>query len=155
EAAWNRAGGREAGGEPKEPGGATTAAGGRQRGRPGLPPGGPECTPPAARGDGLPTVRGYEVLGELGRGGMGVGYRARHLVLHRLVALKMILSGEHAGPEQLALFRAEAEVVAQLQHPHIVQVYEVAQHGRLAYLALEYVDGGSLAHRLRGTPLPP
>jgi serine/threonine-protein kinase len=99
-------------------------------------------------------VPGFEVLGELGRGGMGVVYRARQTALKRLVALKMILSGIHAGPQELARFRSEAEAVASLQHPNIVQIYEVDQHEGLPYFALEFVDGGSLAQRLDGRPQP-
>src|SRR5262245_51146287 len=103
----------------------------------------------------LPQVPGYEVLGVLGRGGMGVVYRARHRALKRLVALKMIRAGDEIDPEQRARFRAEAEAVARLQHPNIVQVYEVAEHEGRPLLALEYVAGGSLADHLRGTPQPP
>jgi serine/threonine protein kinase len=108
------------------------------------------AVPPAILG--LP---GYEILGEVGRGGMGVVYKARHRSLNRLVALKMILAGAHAGPEQLARFQEEGRAVARLQHPNIVQVYEVGtQHG-LPFLALEYCPGGSLEDRLAGNPLPP
>jgi predicted Ser/Thr protein kinase len=99
-------------------------------------------------------VPGFEVLGELGRGGMGVVYRARQTALKRLVALKMILSGVHAGPQELARFRSEAQAVASLQHPNIVQIYEVDQHEGLPYFALEFIDGGSLAQRLDGRPQP-
>jgi WD40 repeat protein/serine/threonine protein kinase len=101
----------------------------------------------------LPEVPGYEVLEELGRGGMGVVYKARQTNLNRLVALKMIHSD--AGDKDVARFRTEAEAIARLQHPNIVQVYDVgAVDGRL-YLALEFVAGGTLKQRLTGTPLPP
>jgi WD40 repeat protein/serine/threonine protein kinase len=102
----------------------------------------------------LPRVPGYEVLGELGRGGMGVVYKAQQHRPERLVALKMILSGAHAGSQELARFRSEAEKTARLQHPHIVQIFEVNEHEGRPYFSLEYISGGSLAQKLNGTPLP-
>jgi tetratricopeptide (TPR) repeat protein len=115
-----------------------------------LPPSGPAVAPAPGR----VTVPGYEIEGELGRGGMGVVYRARQVGLNRPVALKMILAGGHAGAAALARFRAEGEAVARLAHPNIVQVYEVGEADGLPFFSLEYVDGGSLADRLDGTPWP-
>jgi WD40 repeat protein/serine/threonine protein kinase len=109
---------------------------------------------PAAVASGRPTVPGYEILGELGRGGMGVVYEARQLALQRTVALKMVLTGTQAGPRDLARFRAEAAVIARLQHPNIVQIYDVGEAAGQPYFALEFVAGGSLARRLNGTPQP-
>jgi WD40 repeat protein len=102
----------------------------------------------------LPSVPGYEIESVLGRGGMGVVYKARHLTLKRTVALKMILAGGHAGVAEQQRFRTEAEAVARLQHPNIVQVFEVGEQQGLPYCALEFVEGGSLAQRLHGQPLP-
>jgi serine/threonine protein kinase/tetratricopeptide (TPR) repeat protein len=102
-----------------------------------------------------PKVAGYQILGELGRGGMGVVYKARQRGLQRLVALKMILAGAHAGEHQRARFGTEAEAVARLQHPNIVQIYEVGQHEGLPYFSLEFVDGGPLDKRIAGKPQPP
>src|SRR6266545_4470417 len=99
-------------------------------------------------------VPGYEVLGGLGWGGMGVVYLARQVKLNRVVALKTIQGGQHIGPKARQRFQREAEAVAQLQHPNIIQVFEVGEHDGRPYLALEYVPGGSLDQRLRGTPQP-
>src|SRR5262245_9799094 len=100
-------------------------------------------------------MAGHEILGLLGKGGMGVVYKARHPKLKRLVALQMIRAGEYAGAEERERFRTEAEAAARLQHPNVVQIYEVGEESGLSFLALEYVDGGSLADRLARTPLPP
>ena len=111
-----------------------------------------DIPPPSSNGFAVP---GYEILGELGRGGMGIVYKAKHLALKRLVALKMVLDGAHAGEAQLTRFRAEAEAVAKLQHAHIVQIYEVGECGGRPFFALEFVEGGSLDRKVKGTPLPP
>jgi serine/threonine protein kinase/tetratricopeptide (TPR) repeat protein len=116
------------------------------RGEP-APPRGPSPAP-------LQAVPGYEVLTVLGRGGMGVVYKARQTSLDRLVALKMISAGSKAQANELARFRREADAVARLQHPNTVQIYEIGEHDGLPYFVLEYVDGGSLARYLAGTPQP-
>jgi tetratricopeptide (TPR) repeat protein len=103
----------------------------------------------------VPEVPGYEIQCELGRGGMGVVYKARQISLDRLVALKMILGGAHAGAAELARFRTEAEAVARLKHPNIVQIFEVGTQGGFPYCTLEYVDGGTLARRVAGIPQLP
>jgi tetratricopeptide (TPR) repeat protein/tRNA A-37 threonylcarbamoyl transferase component Bud32 len=116
-----------------------------------ITPAGPDV--PSAAESALPTVSGFEILGLLGRGGMGVVYKARQARLKRLVALKMILGGEHARPELLARFRSEAEAAARLRHPNIVQVYEVGEEVGRPYLVMEFVEGVSLARRLAQSPL--
>jgi WD40 repeat protein len=97
---------------------------------------------------------GYEVLEELGQGGMGVVYRARQVGLNRLVALKTIAPGREAGAEYLARFRREAESAARLQHPNIIQVYEVGEHDGRPFFSMEHADGGSLEKKVQGVPQP-
>ncbi|MCY3021234.1 MAG: protein kinase [Planctomycetota bacterium] len=113
-------------------------------GRPKEPPAAPRASVP-----------GYKVISELGRGGMGVVYKARHIGLNRVVALKMILSAEHAGREAVVRFKAEAEAVAQLKHPNIIQVYDIGEQDGRPFFSMEFVEGGSLQNRIRGQPQPP
>ncbi len=110
----------------------------------------------SAQADGRkkPGIPGYEIIGELGRGAMGVVYKARQKGLNRLVALKMVIGGEHADSGQLARFHAEAEAAARLQHPSIIQIYEVGELDGLPYFSLEFVDGKSLADKIGNKPLP-
>jgi tRNA A-37 threonylcarbamoyl transferase component Bud32 len=100
-------------------------------------------------------VPGYEIIRELGRGGMGIVYQARQIKLNRLVALKMILVAEYAGPEERARFQTEAEAVACLQHPNIVQIYEVGEQAGRPFFSMEFCASGSLEKKLGGVPLPP
>lgn len=102
----------------------------------------------------LPNIPGYEVLGLLGRGGMGLVYQARQLNLKRLVALKM-LSPTESDPDVLDRFQAEAEAVARLKHPHIVHIYEVGEHAGRPFFSFEYVEGGNLAQATQHEPQPP
>jgi serine/threonine protein kinase len=127
-----------------------------------LPSDGPvERTTPTDRAPGdngeatetLPTLPGYEVLGELGRGGMGVVYKARHIGLNRVCALKMILHAGHAGEDALQRFRTEAQAIARLGHPNIVEVYDLGTHDGLPFFSLEFCAGGSLDRKLVGTPI--
>ncbi len=99
-------------------------------------------------------VAGYEIKKILGRGGMGIVYKARQRKLKRDVALKMVLAGAHATGDQLARFIAEAQAVGHLQHPNIVQIFEVGEHEGLPFFSLEFVDGDSLDRVLGGKPIP-
>ncbi len=125
----------------------------------------PDTLPLVLRPAGLPapseplaagaTVPGYEILGELGRGTMGVVYSARHLRLNRPVALKVVLDGAHASHVDRVRFLDEAEMLARLDHPGVVRVYEVGWHDGRPHLAMEFVGGGTLAQRCGGIPQPP
>jgi WD40 repeat protein/aminoglycoside phosphotransferase (APT) family kinase protein len=112
----------------------------------------PSARPPARS---IPDVPGYEILGILGEGGMGVVYWARHRQLGREVALKVVGAGAHAGSAERQRFLDEARTVARLHHPNIVQIFDVGEHQGLPYCALELCRGGSLAAALAGTPLQP
>jgi serine/threonine protein kinase len=103
----------------------------------------------------MPKVEGYDVLSELGRGGMGVVYKARQEGLNRIVALKMVLSAGRASVEELARFTAEAKAVAELHHPNIVQVYDIGTYSGLPYFSLEFCPGGTLGERTANKPQPP
>jgi WD40 repeat protein/serine/threonine protein kinase len=97
-------------------------------------------------------VGAYEIIAEIGRGGMGVVFKARHRGLNRLVALKMILAAEFASKSEQHRFQREAELAARVKHVNIVQVHEVGQLGDRPYISMEWVSGGTLAERLDGTP---
>jgi tetratricopeptide (TPR) repeat protein/predicted Ser/Thr protein kinase len=111
---------------------------------------GPASTPAPT----LPVIAGYEIQSILGKGGMGVVYRARHTRLQRLVALKMLLGKTFAGSTEQERFQREAEAVAALHSPHIIQIFDVGEHDGQPFFTMEYVDGGTLTQSLAGTPLP-
>jgi WD40 repeat protein len=117
----------------------------------------PMANPPAPRppvAAAWPVVPGYETVAQLARGGMSVVYKARQVGLQRLVALKMMPAAAPVDAEQLARFRSEAEAVARLEHPNIVQIHEVGELDGCPYFSLEYVGGGSLADKFAATPVP-
>jgi serine/threonine-protein kinase len=102
-----------------------------------------------------PALPGYEILAELGRGSMGVVYKALHLRLNRVVALKVVQDGCCLHPENLVRFLSETEAVAGVQHPHIAQIYEVGQINDRPYYTMEFVGGGTLAQKIARAPQPP
>ena len=109
---------------------------------------------PTAMSHAVRLVPGYEILEELGRGGMGVVYKAVQHGLGRIVVLKRIRGGATPDSEELARFRQEATAVARLHHPNIVQIYDVGEQDGCPYLVFEFVEGGTLAQRLARGPLP-
>lgn len=100
-------------------------------------------------------IGNYDVLSELGRGGMGIVYKARDRRLGRVVALKVVLAGGHAGSTERQRFQFEVEASARLQHPNIVQVHEVGEEGGRPFMAMEFCPGGSLEDQIRDSPQPP
>jgi WD40 repeat protein len=102
----------------------------------------------------IPKIAGYRVESALGRGGMGVVYKATHLKLGRPVAIKMLLSGIYAGREERTRFMREAKAIAALRHPHIVQVYDVGELDGCPYFTMEFVEGGNLLQKQAGMPQP-
>jgi len=110
---------------------------------------------PSLKQGGVPEIDGYRILSELGRGGMGVVYKAIQIKLNRTVALKVMLSGSFASGEDRERFRLEVESTAQLQHENIVQVFEVGEVNGFPYCALEYVEGGTLAHVIQSGVMNP
>jgi serine/threonine-protein kinase len=103
----------------------------------------------------LPRIPGYEILEVVGRGGMGIVYKAWHVRLDRPVALKMLLTGAHASRDSRERLQREAKVGAGLRHPNIVQVHDMGDQDGLPYFTMEFVEGGTLAQKLAGMPQPP
>src|SRR5262249_19806440 len=110
--------------------------------------------PDESQGDGIPQVAGYQMLEVLGAGGMGIVYKAHQTRLDRFVALKMIRAGAGARAGDLVRFEAEARAVAAIDHPNIIKIHEIGEHGRLPYFSLESLAGGSLSRRIEHKPQP-
>lgn len=120
-----------------------------------LVPGAPAAQGTVTAGKSLAAIGPYVVQRELGRGGMGVVYLARHEKLGRVVALKMILAGNQAGEEAQQRFLVEAQSIARLSHPGIVTVYDIGEHDGMPYFSLEYIPGNSLSRFIAEKPLEP
>jgi tetratricopeptide (TPR) repeat protein len=114
-----------------------------------------EATESTSLNGSWPAIGGLEWLGEIGRGSMGVVYKARDLSLGRIVAIKTIAQGQHAEPEQRNRFQAEARAVARLRHPNIIAIHQIGEHASQPYLSLEFADGGDLDERLADKPMVP
>jgi serine/threonine-protein kinase len=115
----------------------------------------PAAADPSGFGRNPPSIPGYELLTKLAPGGMGVVYEARQMRLNRTVALKVLRAAEFAGDADLVRFRVEAEAVARLDHPNVVRIHDFGEHNGLPYYSMECVEGGTLADKLAGRPLPP
>jgi len=113
-------------------------------------PGSPARSPIAT----LRYIGDYELQEEIGRGGMGVVYKARQASLNRAVAVKMIIAGEYAGPDERRRFQREAEAAAQLRHPHIVAIHEVGEHEGRSYFSMDFIEGKTLAAQFKEGKLP-
>jgi serine/threonine-protein kinase len=113
-----------------------------------------ERTSPAPLHSAIPQIPGYEIEEILGRGGMGVVFRAKHLKLNRVVALKAAVAGAYASRRERERFQREAEAVARLRHPNVVQIHDVGDAGGQPFFTMEFLEGGSLAQKLAGAPQP-
>ena len=103
----------------------------------------------------LPSFPDHEIIIEIGRGGMGIVYKARDQELNRVVAIKTIAEGQYATSDQRERFRSEAQAVARLRHPNIIAIHAIGEHDKRPYLSLEFAEGGSLAQRLAEKPMIP
>ena len=102
----------------------------------------------------VPVIAGYANLKLIGRGAVGAVYRATQVKLNRVVAIKVLLGQAFASPEDESRFRAEALTVAQIQHPNVIQIFDIGDDAEMPFLAVEYLEGGTLETRMTGTPMP-